>query len=329
MNRDIRLIEITLPVGKAKPVAFARRPAGGWRSDALVAVRRGSGRTIYPAAINLSDQEVASGKISLRPDHLDPFREMIPTVVGWADRPDLGRSGPVLPNADRANWDSDGVSKPRPDQPSAPAEVARVALGTAGLPGLGWGFGPRFSEALATAARLHAGQFRNRTAIPYVSHPLGVCAIALEQGANEEQAIAALLHDVLEDVRPLERARAEVAVFGPEVLRIVEACTDTFLQPKPPWRARKTAYLAHLAESDSAVCLVACSDKLHNARAIAADLRSLGSIVWERFSEGRSGVTWYYRALVGAFARSGQCPTALLRELDRTVSAIEELGREI
>jgi len=137
-------------------------------------------------------------------------------------------------------------------------------------------YSERFVEALQAAARMHRAQDRKGTTVPYVSHLLGTCAIALEYGASEDQAIAALLHDAIEDVEPTEDARATVATFGAEVLRIVEACTDADTHPKPPWRARKEAYIARLATEDGAVLLVSASDKLHNARAIVGDLHRHG-----------------------------------------------------
>ncbi len=105
----------------------------------------------------------------------------------------------------------------------------------------------RFDGALGDRQSPPRDQTRKSTEIPYVSHLIGTCSIALEYGATEDQAIAALLHDVLEDVEPIDRARAEVAAFGQEVLRIVKGCTDTELHPKPPWRERKVAYLARPA----------------------------------------------------------------------------------
>src|SRR5262245_21410856 len=140
-----------------------------------------------------------------------------------------------------------------------------------GLGGIGWAdngdvrdgiYSERLIQALQAAAELHLGQIRKGTQFPYVTHLLGTCAIALEFGADEDQAIAALLHDVIEDVEPVERARAAVADFGPEVLRIVEACTDSDVHPKPPWNERKKEYLAHLQEADRAILLVSASDKL-------------------------------------------------------------------
>jgi len=181
----------------------------------------------------------------------------------------------------------------------------------------------RFDRALTVASRLHRQQARKGTEIPYVSHLIGTCSIALEYGANEDQAIGALLHDVLEDVEPLETARTEVAAFGPEVLRIVEGCTDTVLRPKPPWCERKESYISGIAREDAAVLLVSASDKLHNARAIVRDLRAAGESVWSRFNAGREGQLWYYRSLVDAFRANAEHQPALIEELARTVTAIE------
>jgi (p)ppGpp synthase/HD superfamily hydrolase len=183
----------------------------------------------------------------------------------------------------------------------------------------------RFDLALTTASRLHRDQIRKGTEIPYVSHLLGTSAIALEYGANEDQAIAALLHDVIEDVQPIERARAEVGAFGPEVLRIVEACTDADTHPKPPWRARKEAYIARLATEDGAILLVSASDKLHNVRTIVSDFHRHGDALWTRFAAG-SDQLWYYRALVTAFRSNPEHQRALIDELDRTVMALERFA---
>lgn len=152
------------------------------------------------------------------------------------------------------------------------------------------------------AARMHAAQRRKGTDVPDLSHLLGTCAIALEHGANEDQAIAALLHDAIEDVEPAKQARAVVATFGPEVLRIVLACSDGEAGNKGEWRQRKEAYIGRIATDDAPVLLVSASDKLHNARAIVAYLRVHGAGYLDRFTGGRDGTLWYYRALVDAFA---------------------------
>ena len=184
----------------------------------------------------------------------------------------------------------------------------------------------RMHDALAAGARLHKHQLRKGTTIPYLTHLLGTCSIALEYGANEDQAIAALLHDVIEDVEPADLARTEVAKFGPEVLRIVEACTDTDAHPKPPWRQRKEAYIAHIGGTNAAVLLVSASDKLHNATAIVHDLHRHGPSVWDRFNAPRDDTLWYYRALVDAFRANPAHQPDLIAELDRAVTEMEQLA---
>jgi GTP pyrophosphokinase len=184
----------------------------------------------------------------------------------------------------------------------------------------------RFDRALAFASHLHREQLRKGTEIPYVAHLLGVVSIALEHGANEDEAIAALLHDSIEDQSRGDAAGLRSRIreeFGKSVLRIVEGCTDADVIPKPPWRERKAAYLAHLAEAPRSVLLVSASDKLHNARSIVADLQSHGPAVWERFKGGREGSLWYYRSLVATFKQ--RLPSALSDQLDKVVSEMEKI----
>lgn len=182
----------------------------------------------------------------------------------------------------------------------------------------------RFSEALVLAARLHGGQVRKGTSIPYISHLLAVTAIALEYGATEDEAIAALLHDAIEDAGGAV-AREEIRRrFGDGVVEIVDGCTDAEVVPKPPWRERKEAYIAHVAHASHSVRLVSMADKLHNAQSTLRDYRTIGEELWYRFRGGRDGTLWYYRALVSAFRQAGASP--LLEELDRVVT---ELEREV
>src|SRR5664280_894099 len=131
------------------------------------------------------------------------------------------------------------------------------------LPPLPWAYSERLIRVMTIAGQIHAAQWRKGTTIPYLSHLLGACSIALEYGATEDEAIAALLHDAIEDGQPTDAARATVWSFGAEVGRIVEGCTDADSHPKPPWRARKEAYVASLASKDHSVLLVSASDKLH------------------------------------------------------------------
>lgn len=163
--------------------------------------------------------------------------------------------------------------------------------------------GDRFDEALAYASRLHRHQIRKGSGIPYVSHLLGVASLAIEAGANEDQAIAALLHDAVEDQGGAAQLAVIRARFGANVARIVADCTDADTDPKPPWRARKEAYIASLAHKPSASLLVSLADKTHNAGAIVTDLDRHGAAVWDRFTGGRDGSLWYYAQLVAAFRK--------------------------
>lgn len=159
----------------------------------------------------------------------------------------------------------------------------------------------RFDDALVYASRLHRDQVRKGSGIPYVSHLLGVAAIAIESGADEDQAIAALLHDAVEDQGGSGQLLAIRERFGDRVAEIVDHCTDANTEPKPPWRERKEDYIASLAHKPATSLLVSLADKTHNAGAILADLAEHGESVWDRFTGGREGSLWYYEALAEAF----------------------------
>ncbi len=178
----------------------------------------------------------------------------------------------------------------------------------------------RLAEAFQLAAELHAAQLRKGTSIPYVSHLMSVAALVLEDGGDEEQAMAALLHDAVEDQGgepTLERIRI---AFGDRVAGIVRACSDTVTTPKPPWRERKEKYLSHLEHEPLEVRRVSAADKLHNARAILGDLRVHGLSVFDRFSASREEVLWYYESLAAIYARTS---TGFLGdELGRVVKEI-------
>jgi GTP pyrophosphokinase len=197
------------------------------------------------------------------------------------------------------------------------------------MPNSSWSLSPDFDAALEFASASHRGQMRKGTAIPYISHPLGVASIALEFGATETQAIAALLHDTIEDCGV---AREELQRrFGSDVARIVADCTDSTTAPKPPWKERKEKYIAHVASVRADVLLVSASDKLHNARAIVRDVGSQGKDVWKRFSQGPAEVLWYYRSLLTEFTvrRADAAPGfgALLLELESAVAAMAKLAK--
>jgi len=160
----------------------------------------------------------------------------------------------------------------------------------------------RFDDALAYASRIHRRQLRKAAGMLYVSYLLGVCSIALENGADEDQAIAALLHDAVEDQGGLERLEDIRARYGDRVAEIVRNNSDSETEVKPPWRERKFAYLESLSGKPVASLEVSIADKTHNASAIVNDLRNLGDVVWDRFTAKREGSLSYYRALADRFA---------------------------
>jgi GTP pyrophosphokinase len=186
----------------------------------------------------------------------------------------------------------------------------------------------RFEEALVYATQLHAQQVRKGTPIPYIAHLLAVSSLALEHGADEDEAIAALLHDAVEDQGGATTLAEIRRRFGDNVADTVLGCSDTDVIPKPPWRERKETYLAHVASpsASSSVRLVSACDKLHNARSTLLDYRVLGEDVWSRFRGGKEGLLWYFRSLVDIFRFTLTGHDPLIEELDRTVSELERLA---
>ncbi len=183
----------------------------------------------------------------------------------------------------------------------------------------------RIAQALALAVEAHDGQKRKGTAIPYIAHPMAVASIALEHGADEEQAMAALLHDAVEDggAHYAQRIRA---AFGDRVADIVQGCTDGVPDAsgiKEKWKPRKERYIAHLQHASDDVLLVSGSDKLHNARAIVEDLLTIGPAVFDRFSASKAQTLWYYETLAGVFTRRG---TPVAKALNDTVRRMQELA---
>jgi (p)ppGpp synthase/HD superfamily hydrolase len=189
----------------------------------------------------------------------------------------------------------------------------------------------RFDEGMLYAHHWHARQTRKGTGIPYISHLLAVAAIALEHGADEDEAIAALLHDSLEDgPRNTGEPQALIAGqirerFGERVLKIIEGCTEADTsqgEGKESWRQRKERYIQHLETADESVLLVSNADKLHNAQSILRDWEQIGDLVWERFAGQKQGSLWYYGTLAQLFER--RRPSALSQELQRVVAKIQE-----
>ncbi len=180
----------------------------------------------------------------------------------------------------------------------------------------------RFIEALTHAFRLHDGQVRKQTGTPYIAHLLSVTALVLEAGGDEDEAIAALLHDAVEDQGGRQTLREIRQRFGERVAEIVDGCTDAYIQPKPPWRERKEEYLAHLRTASPSVRLVSLADKLHNGRCIYRDLRENGEEIWRKFNGGKEGSLWYYRTLAEIFQETGD--DAMTMEFVDLVRKIEE-----
>jgi (p)ppGpp synthase/HD superfamily hydrolase len=186
--------------------------------------------------------------------------------------------------------------------------------------------GERFELALNFAAETHRTQVRKGSGIPYIGHLLGVCSLVIEDGGSEDEAIAALLHDAAEDQGGQKMLDDIQVRFGDHVAAIVEACSDTLESSKPPWKARKDAYLEHLEHQSESVLRVSLADKLFNARAILRDYRVQRENIWERFQSGRDGQLWYYRQLADRFSTLFPVPMAselsdVVEELEQTVIA--------
>jgi len=182
--------------------------------------------------------------------------------------------------------------------------------------------GIRLQRAFRYAAAKHEGQTRKQSAVPYLSHLMAVASLVLEAGGDEDLAIAALLHDVVEDCGGAPRLQEVRRRFGRRVAHVVEGCTDTDITPKPPWRQRKEAYLRHLRSADADTRLVSAADKLHNVRHILTDFREDGDKIWERFNGKRAGTLWYYRALLKEFRRTK--PNRVVNEFRRAVRDLEK-----
>jgi (p)ppGpp synthase/HD superfamily hydrolase len=181
--------------------------------------------------------------------------------------------------------------------------------------------GPRFHRAFLFAAEKHAGQARKASTIPYIAHLMGVASLVLEFGGDEDLAIAALLHDVVEDCGGIPMLKEVRRRFGSRVAKIVDGCTDSNTNPKPPWRERKETYLKHLKKADTGTRLVSAADKLNNVRSILSDHRDVGEAIWDRFNGGRDGTLWYYRALRDEFLR--RKPNRLTKELEIAIRELE------
>lgn len=184
----------------------------------------------------------------------------------------------------------------------------------------------RFEDALVYATELHSGQNRKRSQVPYIAHLLGVTSLVLEDGGDEDESIAALLHDAVEDQGGLKTLEAIRERYGEHVATIVSACTDSFTEPKPPWRERKESYIKILRQAGPSVQRVSLADKVYNARSTLRDLRREGQSAWSKFKQGKEGALWYYQAIIEALdARS---TSYLLTELKEIVAELDQFSEE-
>jgi len=190
-------------------------------------------------------------------------------------------------------------------------------------------YSERFTHAFHFAASLHRNQVRKGTTTPYITHLMAVASLVGEQTNDEDVAIAALLHDAVED-QGGPKTRAVIADrFGERVATLVDCCTDTDIEPKPPWKPRKQAYLSHLADpyTPPEACLISAADKLHNARCLVADLRRFGMASLEKFNAPPTDLCWYYESV--AEILTARLPeSALVQELGRTVKSLSSLIAE-
>ena len=184
----------------------------------------------------------------------------------------------------------------------------------------------RFEQALVFAARVHATQTRKGCDVPYLAHLMSVAALVLEHGGGEDEAIAALLHDAVEDQGGAAMHRQIVEKFGDHVAEIVGGCSDSDQSPKPPWLDRKRRYIDRLGSALPGVRLVSAADKLHNVRTILTDFRLHGEPTFKRFRGGLRGTVWYYRAVADALrAARPAMGGAMLEELEKQVMELERL----
>lgn len=176
----------------------------------------------------------------------------------------------------------------------------------------------RFEQALVYASRLHRKQIRKGSNIPYISHLLSVTALVLEDGGDEDEAIAALLHDAVEDQGGQATREVIFDMFGVKVAEIVDGCSDTNTIPKPPWLQRKQQYIDNLRGASASIRKVSLADKLHNARSILRDLSNNGESTWGKFKGGKEGTLWYYQTLLQLFLET-DADSFMVQELKRIV----------
>ena len=182
----------------------------------------------------------------------------------------------------------------------------------------------KFIQAVELANKLHKGQFRKGTEILYISHPLAVSSLVIEYGGKENEAIAALLHDTVEDCGGKKAMKQIREQFGENVAAIVDGCTETDQKPKPPWKERKDKYIAHIKVASPSVRLVSCADKLHNIRSILAEHRQVGKKIWKKYNATKKETLWFYKAYRDALQDSKE-KRPIFKELKLAVDELEKV----
>jgi len=181
----------------------------------------------------------------------------------------------------------------------------------------------RFSDAMVYANMLHAGQCRKVTKTPYVGHLLNVAGIVLEHGGTEDEAIAALLHDAIEDQGGAITREEIRRRFGNSVVSMVDGCSETDQTPKPPWRQRKEAHIRSLMTASKSVRLISAADKLDNVRSILQSYFVIGNSIWDHFHGRRDGTLWFYRATANALKETKGMP--IFEDLEIAIGSLENL----
>lgn len=182
----------------------------------------------------------------------------------------------------------------------------------------------RFVGAMELANELHGDQIRKGTTVPYISHLLIVSGMVLQHGGNEDEAIGALLHDSVEDCggKPvMVKIRKR---FGDKIADLVDGCSETDIQPKPPWLERKKDYIENIKSAIPSVRLITCADKIHNASSIISEYRKVGEKVWDRFKANKNETLWFYSSFVAAMQEAGE-NRPILNELVLVVNELKEL----
>ena len=182
----------------------------------------------------------------------------------------------------------------------------------------------KFVQAVSFANKIHTGQVRKGTNIPYISHLLAVASLVMENEGSEDEIIAALLHDAVEDCGGESILDEIKKRFGQNIASIVDGCTETYENPKPPWKGRKESYIAHIKEANPSVKLVPCADKLHNVRSILSDYRQEGETLWNRFSASKEETLWFYQSMANILCASGK-DLKVYADLDNAVKELEKI----